>query len=329
MPQNANFVKGYEVKHVNLCVWGVGVMGCLVAGGETIAGGFGPSYGTVEFRWRERSTPGYNGSYTLVSGAIAGVDAFPTPDPSETAVLTQDATVVLVLEARVTNTPGAPGTPGRGLLHAEFDVKTNQLLGGAFARQNGTDPIGGPNPRANAKISALNLGFDPTSLVNHPLGTPRGIPAPFRSLADNFGPGTNAADIGVVSPTLNTIDRIRLGLHREFLAPGGVDATHPGQYGKAGLDAWVPVHVSIYTITDVTTPRDIVFTLATPSDFGPADYGLRTWRGLPNPWNSAADSWQMLPGFTTPPTFTVHVVPAPGVGALVVAGGMMAMRRRR
>lgn len=315
------------------------VRGCLVFGlastsmlaGQAAAGpDIGPSYGTVELRWRERSTAGYNGSYVLGPGAAAGVDSVPTPDPSAASVTAQDASVVLVLEARVTAASGMPGSELRGLRGAVFDVLTNQTTGGAFARQ--VVPDGNPNlnPRANAKVNAVNLGFDPATLPGYSGGVPRGVVAPFRSLADNNS--TNGPALGLVEGNQNRIRSAVVSLEESPLLIENIDATHPGEYDKAGLNNWVPIYVAIYTVTDVTTVRDIVFTLAnsdTQVAQGITDYNLRGWRGEQNALNSNLDFWQLTPGFTSPPTFTVHVVPAPGTaGALAVLGAMAARRRR-
>lgn len=315
---------------MNMCPRVLGTVAGLALSTGVLAQGIGPSYGTVEFRWRERSTPGYNGMYTLGPGAVAGIDAVPTPSPSAASVTAQDASVVLVLEAKVTNSPGAPGTPGRGLLAAEFDVLTNRTTGGAFARQNYSQPPGA-TPRANARIDALNLGFDPSTLVNFPTsGIPRAVVPPFRAWADDDGPSSNQPDIGVVSTDLNKIRGIAASLQREFFTPGYPDATNPGEYNLAGLDEWVAIYVAIYTITDVTTPRDIVFTIGQP--FGQnagLDYALRTWRGQTNPLNGGSDSWQMSSAPGTPPTFTVRVVPGPGAVGVLALGCGGALRRRR
>lgn len=318
------------------CVRGGSVLAAAgvlaLAGQASAAFDIGPSYGTVELRWRERSTAGYNGSYVLGPGAVAGVDAFPTPDPTASAVLTQDATVVLVLEARVTAAEGMAGNPLRGLRAAVFDVVTNQTAGGAFARQQVTDGNPSLNPRANAKVNALNLGFDPAALPGHPGGTPRGVVAPFRSLADQSGAGANGPALGLVEGNLNRVRSALVALESAPLDPGNIDATHPGQYDKAGLDAWVPLYVAIYTITDVTTERDIVFTVANPATQvaqGITDYNFRGWRGDSNTMNSGLDFWQLTPGFTSAPTFTVHVVPGPGAAGAFAVFGIAMVRRRR
>lgn len=293
----------------------------------------GPSIGTVEFRWRERSTPGYNGSYTVGPWVTPGVDAVPTPNPSAASVTAQDASVVLVLETRVTAAPGVTTNPIRGLYSGEFGIITNQASGGAFARQNITAQLPELNPRANARVNTLNLGFDPSTLVNFPLsGIPRGVVSPFRATADRFGPSTNTPDIGTVTGNANAIRGIATVLQSEFLAPENIDATNPGEYDLAGLNTWVPVYIAIYTITDVTTPRSIVFTMERPDveqGGGQWDYALRTWRGVTNPDNGFADSWQLLPGFAQPPTFTVHVVPGPGVGGAMGLAGLAVLGRRR
>lgn len=319
------------------CVRGGAVLaavGAIALVAQTSSGvDIGPSFGTVELRWRERSTAGYNGSYVLGPGATAGVDAFPTPDPTAQAVLNQDATVVLVLEARVTAAAGMPGNAIRGLRAATLDIATNQTSGGAFARQTVMDQVPGVNPRANARVTSLNLGITPSTLVNHPTsGAPRGVVSPFRQLAQNpsiNGPGVGSFRDGDV----NRIYKATPVLEISSLDPASADATHPGQYENAGLDAWVPLYIAIYTITDVTTERDIVFSvLNTPQSGGfptSTDFDFRTWRGSPNPLLDNLDMWQLMPAFTTAPTFTVHVVPGPGAVGLVAVGGLVAPRRRR
>ena len=321
------------MRYVSACVRGLGVVTavgcCSAAFGQPY---IGPSLGTVELRWRERSTAGYNGSYTIGPWVTPGVDAMPTPDVSAASVTAQDASVVLVLEARVTQAAGISGNPIRGLMGANFDMLTNQTSGGAFARQIVVDGSLELNPRGNARVSATNLGFDPTTLPGHPGPSTRGTVAPFRGWTDFAGPGTTGAGVGVVQPNLNRLYSQVYMLQTGLLDPANIDASHPGEYDKAGLDAWVPLYVASYTITDVSTPRDIVFSVSTRLGSAPedTDYGFRTWRGATNLNNADIDLWLLSPGFTTPPTFTVHVVPGPGAaGAIGVAGLMVIGRRRR
>lgn len=293
----------------------------------------GPTLGTVELRWRERSTAGYNGSYTLGPGAVAGVDMVPTPDPSAASVTAQDASVVLVLEAKVTQRAGIAGNPIRGLSSMGFAVETNQVSGGAFARQVFATP-GAPETglRPNARVNATNLGFDPTALAGYPGGAARGVVSPFRAGVDSTIAGMNGITIGVVQPNLNRVINITPGTQIDLLSPGNPDATNPGEYGLAGLDTWVPVYVMVYTITDVTTPRDIVFSFKKPQMWNAPEYPeyfFRTWRGARNPDYANSDTWRLDPGFVTPPTFTVHVVPGPGAFGLIGVGACAFMRRRR
>lgn len=314
-------------------VWAsaLGAMAGLAIGAAAFGQNIGPSFGTVELRWRERSTAGYNGSYTLGPGATAGVDVVPTPDPSAASVTAQDASVVLVLEARVTSAAGITGPAIRGLRVASMNITTNQTSGGAFARQNVPDGVSSVNPRANARVNATNLGFDPATLLDYPAsGVVRSLVSPFRETALNAG-GLNGPGVGHFRTGNNTIHKIEPALQTGNLNPANPDATNRGQYALAGLNAWVPLCIVVYNITDVTTERDIVFT-ATNVDGAPqnTDYGFRTWRGFGNTENGGLDLWQLSPGFAAPPTFTVHVVPGPGaVGMLGLAGLLAAGRRRR
>lgn len=316
-----------------MCVFGrAGIAAAVVVvacGAAAAQSGIGPSVGTVELRWRERSTPGYNGSYTIGPGTAPGVDAVPTPDPSAVSVTTQDASVVLVLEAKVTQAAGLVGNPIRGLRAAGFDIMTNQTSGGAFARYVATDSASMINPRANARINTLNLGFNPTTLPGHE-AIARSVVAPFRGL----GAGGNGPGLGIVGASLNRIQQPIFGAVIDLFQPTGEPGEPPPPgYEVLGLNTWVPIYLAVYTITDVTTPREVVFTPR--NTFGhtgaptTSDYNFRTWRGMSNPDNTGLDFWQLTPGFTTPPSFTVRVVPAPaGVGVLAI-GALVAVRRRR
>lgn len=315
----------------SLRVWSsvLGAMAGLAIGAAAFGQNIGPSLGTVELRWRERSTAGYNGSYTLGPGATAGVDVVPTPDPSAASVTAQDASVVLVLEARVTPAAGITGPGIRGLRVASMNIKTNQTSGGAFGRQDVPDGVSVVNPRANARVNATNLGFDPATLLDYPAsGVVRGLVSPFRETALNAG-GLNGPGLGHFRTGNNTIHKIEPALQTANLNPANPDATNRGQYALAGLNAWVPLCIVVYNITDVTTARDIVFT-ATNVDGVPqiTDYGFRTWRGSANTQNGDLDLWSLSPGFTTPPTFTVHVVPGPGAAGVLALGCGVALRRR-
>lgn len=318
---------------MNLCAYSIGVAAGIALSAAALAqSGIGPSLGTVEFRWRERSTPGYNGSYTIGPDTTPGVDAMPTPDPSAASVTAQDSSVVLVLEAKVTQGSGLAGNPIRGLFSAQFDVLTNQTSGGAFARQVVSDGVPGVNPRANARVNTTNLGFNPTTLLEHSSqSAPRTLVSPFRHLGSIAG-APNSPAVGHFRSGTNRIHEILGVLTTTNLDPLELEPTHPGQYDLAGLDSWVPLCIVIYTITDVTMPRDIVFSIANGISVGgnPVrnDYGLRTWRGLRNQLNGE-DQWQLMPGFTTPPTFTVHVVPGPGAAGALGAGALLVMARRR
>ena len=290
-------------------------------------GGFlGPSLGTVEFRWRERSTAGYNGSYAIGPETAPGVDVVPTPDPSAASVTAQDASVVLVLEAKVTQAAGLTGSPIRGLFNAQFNISTNQESGGAFSRQVVSDGLS-LNPRANARVNTTNLGFNPATLPSNPTGTQRTLVAPYRYFANQ--PNLNGPALGHFQSGANTIYKMLPVLSTDNLNPGNEEATHPGRYDLAGLDNWVPLCIVIYTITDVATARDIVFTVGPSDDLAGAGYDFGTWRGQPNPANDNTDRWKLLPGFTTPPTFTVHVVPGSGAAGVMGVGALLAMARRR
>ena len=314
-----------------LCGAGAAVAAFVVCGGA-LGQNIGPSLGTVELRWRERSTAGYNGSYTIGPWVTPGADSVPTPDPSAASVTTQDASVVLVLEAKVTQASEIIGNPIRGFRGANFDVITNQTAGGAFARQTITDAVSQLNPRANARINTTNLGFDPSTLPGFPAGAPRGLVSPFRQAATDGGL-TNGPALGIIrNGNVNAIHRVFPALELAYLDPANLDATNPGEYELAGMNAWVPIFVAIYNITDITTPRDIVFTVANIENSpGPAitDYQFRTWRGQSNPENGNIDLWRLNPAFTAPPTFTVHVVPGPGASGVLGLAGMLAVARRR
>ena len=307
----------------------------LAACGGAYGQNIGPSLGTVELRWRERSTAGYNGSYTIGPWVAPGVDAMPTPDPSAASVTTQDASVVLVLEAKVTQASGIVGNPIRGLRGTEFSITTNQTTGGAWGRQVVPDQVPGINPRGNARVNTTNLGFNPSTLPDHPTsGVPRGLVSPFREAALGAG-GLNGPALGHFPSGPNTIHKILAVLQTENLNPMNPEATNPGAYEFAGLDAWVPIYIAAYTITDVTTPREIVLKVVnadngSPPSLQPTDYGFRAWRGALNSQNADLDLWQLSPGFTSPPTFTVHVIPVPGVAGVVALGcGIVVGRRRR
>lgn len=303
--------------------------------GSTFGQAIGPSLGTVELRWSERSTAGFNGSYALGAGAISAPAVTNGAAPTAAQVTQQDSVVVLVLQARVTGNVGGPAI--RGLMAAGFDITTNQASGGSFTtfvNNDGTpelNPRGGANSGTNAAGQA-NLGYNPGTVLGAMAGAAnRGVVAPFRSVANNNS--ANGAALGVASANGNTLSKVTLGAQTADFDPNNIDATNPGEFNLLGLGQWVDVYVAIYNISDVSSVRDIVFTVrnspATAPNPDPTDYGFRTWTGGSNSQNGGLDLWQLTPGFSVAPTFTVSVVPAPGAAALLGLGGMIAARRRR
>lgn len=306
--------------------------------GSTFGQAIGPSLGTVELRWVERSTAGFNGAYALGAGAVSAPAQTTGAAPTAAQIADQDSVVVLLLQARVTGNVGGPAI--RGLMAAGFDIGTNQSTGGSFTTFTNNDGTPALNPRggANSGTNAAgqgNLGFNPGTALGDGSAmagaTNRGVVAPFRAVANNNS--ANGPALGVATADGNTLSKVTLGAQTSDFDPNNGDGTNPGQYNLLGLDQWVTVYVAIYNISDVSTVRDIVFTVrnspATAPNPDPTDYGFRTWTGGSNSQNGGLDLWQLSPGFTSAPTFTVSVVPAPGAAALLGLGGMLAARRRR
>lgn len=302
--------------------------------GTTFGQSIGPSLGTVELRWIERSMPAgtFNGGYNLPAAAAPSAISTTGAMPSTTAITTQDAVVVLVLQARVTGNVGGPAI--RGLAAAGFDVVTNQTAGGGFRSINVADGTPALNNRGSAQVGNNTNGANILGGANTAPGaasSDRGVPAPFRAVANNNS--TNGPALGVLSANSNVLSKVTLGAQQGFFTNADDFPDTFGAYNLLGLDQWVNVYAAIYDITDVNTVRDIVFTVrnspATPPNPDPTDYGFRTWTGGSNTQNGGLDLWQLSPGFTAAPTFTVSIVPAPGAAALLGLGGLIATRRRR
>jgi hypothetical protein len=299
--------------------------------GTTFGQSIGPSLGSVELRWVERSTAGFNGQYELPAGATASPANTTGTAPTAAQVTQQDGVVVLLLQARVTGNVGGPAI--RGLAAAGFDITTNQAAGGAFRSINVADGTPALNNRGSAQVGSgaagTNvLGFSQAAAPGAATSD-RGVLAPFRSVANNNS--TNGAALGVLVNNGQTLNKVTLGAQTGFFTNVDDFPDTFGAYNLLGLDQWVTVYAAIYDISDVTTTRDIVFSVANSASTPPVnDYGFRTWTGSGNTQNGGLDIWALSPAFTSSPTFTVRIaIPAPGSAALLGLGGLVAARRRR
>lgn len=314
----------------------------LAMAASALATSIGPSLGTVEFRWRERSTSGYNGMYALPNGAAASSVVTNGASPTAAQVTVQDAVVVLVLEARVTQAASLPAgiSAIRGLQGAQFDITTNQTSGGAFRSIVVADGNPAVNPRGGAVVGGttagsvggvnLGLGGAPNALLPGAAISNRGVVAPFRGVANNNS--ANGPAVGVLSANQNTLGGVFLGEQPQLFGP---EDDYAGQYQYLGQDAWVPVYCAIYDITDVTSVRTVTFSIRRWIGTWPYPVGdtwLQTSTGVLNPQNPQFDAWALSPATTgyTPESATFSVIiPAPGGAAWLALGSVLVARRRR
>jgi hypothetical protein len=294
-----------------------------------LAGAANAQFGNVEFRWRERGTglvtgpvqvPTTAASASTLPGGLNGANA---ASGAGSITFTGDARFAFILEARLTSSTAL------GLGGVAFSLQNTDLGGGS---QFAASPVSAsPDLRNAASASAAiytGVGaYTPLASTTLPSGGaagPRGIFAPFRSVAD-IGTGNQPA-IGVQNG--GSLNNIVIAANPEPLSFVDPDTFEPGPYnGRTefyGLNTWVPIYIAVLNVADVSTVRDIVIN-APIGNTSAGDSGVRAVRGINNA--EGIDSWLVTSQGI--PSLTLQVVPAPGAVALLGLGGLVAARRRR
>lgn len=281
------------------------------------------SFGSVEFRWRERGL-GLTNVADIGPGVtgIAGAALNQTTNPT----LTTDARFVLVLEARVTRASGNTDLGGLAGMAFNFNSSDTSAQGQFAATVVGASADLRNAASASPAVYTSIGGYTALPAADLPGGTSgaRGIFGPFRTIADIGSP--NQPAIGVQNgANLNNIAIAANTSPLTFVDPDtGDNGPYFGRTDFYGLNTWVPVFTAVYNVADVSTIRTITLTPAL-SGTGAGDSGLRGFRGINN--SQGVDSWQIDNGGL--PAFSIRVIPAPGAAALLGLGGLVAARRRR